>query len=257
MATASKTIVLIHGLFVNPKSWEAWKRHFEALGYTVHTPANPFHAGDPKALRKNIDPGLRTTRFRDLLANLVDFIDKLPEKPILIGHSLGGFAVQKLINMGKGVAGIAIDSAPPKGILSFEWSFIKSNAPVLNPFKGSAPFVPTPEWVHYTFTNHLTLEETKAEFENYFVPEGRNVARSLLGQDGKIDFKKAHAPLFMIAGEKDHIIPASMNRKNFKAYTHPTSRRDFKEYPGRTHYLVAQPGWQEIANDIHTWIQSL
>jgi hypothetical protein len=47
----SKTIVFIHGLFVNPTSWNEWKNYFEAWGYKCYTPANPYHEGNPGDLR--------------------------------------------------------------------------------------------------------------------------------------------------------------------------------------------------------------
>jgi hypothetical protein len=33
----SKTIVLVHGNFVNNLTWEAWKKYYEQKGYTVYT----------------------------------------------------------------------------------------------------------------------------------------------------------------------------------------------------------------------------
>src|ERR1700722_10306271 len=105
----TKTIVFIHGLFVNPKSWVDWKIFFEKEGFTCFTPANPYHEGEPSFLMKNIDPNLARVDFEDVIDNLIPFLDGLPEKPILIGHSLAGLAVQKLISLDKGLAGICID----------------------------------------------------------------------------------------------------------------------------------------------------
>jgi len=112
----SKTIVFIHGLFMNPTSWEPWIKYFEAKGYKCYAPAYPFHEGKPQELRNNINPALGKLTFSQVIDSLSVFIDKLPEKPILIGHSMGGLAVQKLIELNKGVAGICIDAAPPKGV---------------------------------------------------------------------------------------------------------------------------------------------
>src|SRR5450755_4722206 len=123
----TKTIVFIHGLFVNPKSWADWKVFFEKEGFTCYTPANPFHEGEPASLMKNIETGLARVNFEDVINNLIHFIDGLPEKPILIGHSMAGLAVQKLISLDKGVAGICIDGAPPVGIVTTKWSFWKAN----------------------------------------------------------------------------------------------------------------------------------
>ena len=103
----------------------------------------------------------------------------------------------------------------------------------------------------------MTLEETKIEYDKFVVPESRNVPRSSTGKDGSIDFRKPHVPLLMIAGEKDHIIPSSLNLKNFNAYKDKNSITDFKEFPGRTHYICGQKGWEEVAEYIRVWIDKV
>ncbi len=228
--TTSKTIVFIHGLFQNPKSWQAWKVYFEENGYVCYAPAYPFHEGEPSILRRSGNPNLRTLTFGQVVDSLAKFIDKLPEKPILIGHSMGGLAVQKLLNIHRGVAGVCIDSAPPKGIFSFKWSFIKANLPTINPFKGNSICLPSIKWFHYAFCNTMSMAETKTEYNNFVVPESRNIPRSSIKEEGAIDFKKPHKPLLFIAGEMDHIIPASLNKKNFKAYK--DTNRILKRFQG-------------------------
>ena len=253
----SKTIVFIHGLFQNPGSWTEWKKYFEAKGYTCHTPAYPYHEGEPAVLRKNSDPALGKLTFGDVTNSLRALIDTLPEKPLLIGHSMGGLAVQKLISMEMAVAGICIDTAPPKGIFSFKWSFLKANLPTINPLKGNAVCLPSVQWFQYAFCNTMTMEETQHEYDNFVVPESRNIPRSSTKKDGYIDFTKAHNPLLFIAGEKDHIIPASLNKKNFNAYKDTNSRKEFREFPGRTHYICGQQNWPEVAAFIAAWIEKL
>lgn len=250
----SKTIVFIHGLFMNPNSWENWMKFFQDLGYNCYAPAYPYHSGTPSELRQNIDLKLGDLTFGQVIDSLCSFIDKLEEKPILIGHSMGGLAVQKLIELDKGVAGICIDPAPPKGIFSFKWSFLKANFPTINPLKGNSICMPSVKWFHYAFCNTMTLEETQVEFDKYVVPESRNIPRSSTKEDGKIDLHKPHSPLLIIAGEKDHIIPSSLNKKNHKAYKDKNSITDFKEFEGRTHYICGQKNWQEVATYISTWI---
>lgn len=254
-ADATKTIVFIHGLFQNPLGWSEWKKHFEAQGYICYTPAYPYHEGSPAELRKNINPELGTLTFGEVIDSLSAFIDKLPEKPILVGHSMGGLAVQKLIYMGKGIAGVCIDSAPPKGIVSFEWSFLKANLPTINPFKGNSVCLPSIKWFHYAFCNTLTLQETTSVFNNSVVPESRNIPRTSTKNDGYIDFKKPHQPLLFIAGEKDNIIPASLNKKNFDAYKDVNSTKEFKEFANRTHYICVQENWQEVAAYVLAWVK--
>ncbi len=155
----TKTIVLIHGLFVNNTSWKEWKTYFEAKGFTVHTPANPGHDGDPTALRNNIHPQLTKTGFEDVVMNVAKLIDTLPEKPIVIGHSLAGLVVQKLIEMDKAVAGVSIDGAPPKNVLA-PFDTIKIVYPVVDFFKGNSPYLGSREWYHKAFFNNYSKEET-------------------------------------------------------------------------------------------------
>ena len=253
----SKTIVFIHGLFMNPKNWGNWKKYFEAKGYTCYTPAFPFHDGEPSELRKNPDPKLGKVTFGQVLESLTAFIDTLPEKPILIGHSMGGLAVQRLIAKEKGLAGVCINPAPPRGIISFKWSFLKGNLPVINPFKGNSIFVPSVEWFQYAFCNTVSLEQTKVEYDKFVVPESRNIPRGGTGKYASIDFKKPHTPLLIIAGEKDNIVPASLNKKNFSAYRDTNSKLDFKEFEGRTHYICGQENWEEVAGFIADWLRKL
>lgn len=255
MKTQTKTIVFIHGLFMNPKSWQPWMDFFKLKGYSCFAPAYPYHEREPSYLREHIESGLANLTFKQVIASLVAFIDTLPEKPILVGHSMGGLAVQKLIQDQKGTAGVCIDSAPPKGIFSFKWSFLKANLPVINPFKGNSVFVPSVEWFHNSFCNEMTFDETHTVYDQYVVPESRNIPRSSTGNDGKIDFSRSHPPLLFIAGEKDTIVPSSLNMKNFLAYKDRGSKKDFIEFKGRTHYICGQENWEEVAGYIADWIR--
>ena len=253
----TKTIVFIHGLFQNPESWNEWKKYFEAKGFTCHAPAYPYHEGNPADLRNKISPELAVLTFGQVIDSLAGFIDNLSDKPILVGHSMGGLAVQKLIALDKGVAGICIDAAPPKGIFSFKWSFLKANLSTVNPLKGNSVCLPDLKWFQYAFCNTMTMEQTATEFARFVVPESRNIPRSSTKNDGYIDFKKPHKPLLFIAGEKDHIIPSSLNRKNYNAYKDTGSKKEFKEFADRTHYICGQPNWEEVADYIHTWIKKM
>ncbi|MBO9611325.1 MAG: alpha/beta hydrolase [Dyadobacter sp.] len=251
---ASKTIVFAHGLFVTAKSWADWVTFFQAKGYTCYAPANPCHDGTPQQMWENTPEGLGNVTFEDVVEKLAGFIDTLPEKPIVIGHSLGGLSVQKLVEMGKAAAGVCIDGAAPAGIIPTQWSFLKSNLPVLNPFKGDSVFFPTKKWFHYTFGNTLSREESDKAFDELVVPESRNIPRGTTKSFAKINFDKPHVPLLFIAGEKDHIIPKSLNEKNFKAYNDKGSKREFKVFENRGHFICGDKNWQQVATYVNHWI---
>src|SRR5690606_15629571 len=132
-----KTIVLIHGLFLNEQSWNDWKIYFEQKGYNVLTSTLPGHKGAPSDLRKKTHAQLQNTGFEDAYRSIEAFIDSLPEKPIVIGHSLGGLIVQKLIDQEKVAAGISLDGAPPKNIMA-PLSTLSTIWPIINIFKGNS-----------------------------------------------------------------------------------------------------------------------
>ena len=88
---------------MNPTCWESWIEYFNDKGYHCLAPAYPFHEENPKELRNNVPVGLGKVTFSQVITHLSSIIDSLPGKPILIGHSMGGLAVQKLMEMDKGV----------------------------------------------------------------------------------------------------------------------------------------------------------
>jgi len=251
----SKTIVFVHGLFLNNESWKEWETFFKEKGYTTYAPTFPGHEGLPSALRKNAPDNLGYVTFNDVVSKMEAFVQNLPEKPILIGHSMGALVAQKLVEKELAAAAVVISSAPPKGVITTKFSFAKSNLGLLNPFKGNSVHYPTKKWFHYAFTNTLSREESDAIFDKFVVPESRNIPRETLKKAGKLDFKKPHAPMLFISGEDDHIIPASLNKKNFKRYKDENSKREHKIFAGRDHFIAGEEGWEEVANYAYNWIK--
>lgn len=253
----TKTIVLVHGMFMNPLCWERWIPYYEAKGYRVFAPAWPGRDKTVEELRKAYpDPELAKLKLNHIVDHMEAFIKGLDERPALIGHSMGGLVVQILLQRDVIVGGVAIDPAPPAGVFSTEWSFVKSNFPAINPLLLSQPVQMTFEHFQYAFVNTLSVEEQRAAYDRYLVPESRGVPTSSLGAAGKVDFKRLRRPLLITAGEKDHIIPASLNRSNRDKYKGP-SVTDFKEFAGRDHFLIGSQGWEEIADYCLEWFGTI
>lgn len=94
-ASRNATVVFIHGVYMNAASWSPWVERASARGHECHAPSWPFHEGQPADLRARIDPGLGALTFGAVTDHLKAFIDTLPERPVLIGPSIGGLLVQK------------------------------------------------------------------------------------------------------------------------------------------------------------------
>lgn len=254
---SSKTIVFVHGLFMSYNSWDHWVKHFEAKGYNAIAVPYPGRDKSVEQLRaEHPNPEVGQQTFTAVIEHYENVIRGLDEPPIIIGHSLGGLITQILLNRGLGAAAVAIDSAPPQGVISTKWSFVKSAWPLLNPLnRPSKPYMMPFSAFQYSWVNGMPIEAQRRAYENV-VPESIRLARGSLTSAARVDFKKQHAPLLMIAGENDHLIPASLNRSNFKRYKASSpSITDFKEFAGRTHFLVGADDWQEIADYTLDWIE--
>jgi pimeloyl-ACP methyl ester carboxylesterase len=252
----SRTIVFIHGMYMTPLCWEHWLEFFQDKGFTCLAPAWPGREQSVEVLRKNHpDPQLGRLTLSNVIEAISKTIKQLPEKPILIGHSMGGLVVQLLLQKDLAAAGVALDSAPPAGVFTVSWPFLKSNWPHINPFTAQdIPIQMNFERFQYTFANRLPLAEAQAAFERYVVPESRRVPRQSV--TAKIDFTKPHPPLLLVAGSDDHLIPASLNKINFDRYLRNSlAPVSFNEFPGRAHFIVGQQGWQEVAGYTLSWLE--
>jgi pimeloyl-ACP methyl ester carboxylesterase len=257
----SGTVVLVHGLWMTPKSWNGWKARYEAAGYSVVVPAWPGVTDDVEGMRR--DPsalnGLRISTVADHLARVIGELD---EPPIIMGHSFGGLFTQLMLDRGLGRAGVAIDSAQSAGIPALAWSVVRGLLPVLGkPWTVNRSVLLSPRQFRYAFTNTLTEEESGRVYDEFVIPApGRPLWQAATHMvvnsgDSRIDYAKPdRAPLLFIAGDADHVVPASVNRKNAKRYS--SGVVDLKEFPGRTHYTVGQDGWEEVADYALGWAES-
>jgi pimeloyl-ACP methyl ester carboxylesterase len=253
----TKTIVFIHGMFMNHLCWEKWIPYYESRGYQCIVPAWPGRNKPVEELRAaHPDPELAKLKLGDVVDHMAGLLKALAEKPAVIGHSMGGLVVQLLLQRDLAAAGVALDPAPPAGVFTTEWSFVKSNFPAINPLLLNQPVLMTFEHFQYAFVNTLPLDEQRAAYDRYVVPESRRVPVSSLGADGNVDFTRPRRPLLITAGEKDHIIPASLNKTNHQKYKGP-SVTDFKEFSGRDHFLIGSRGWQEVADYCLTWLDTI
>lgn len=257
----SDTVVLIHGLWMTPRSWEHWVPYLEAKGYDVLTPGYPGFDIEVEALRENPSVIAELT-VPQTVAHLAGVINELERPPILIGHSFGGTLTQLLLDRGCGAAGVVINSAPTEGVRVNPPSQIKSLFPILkNPANRRRAVGFTPSEFHYAFTNTLSREDSDRVHERYHIPAPGNwvwayglIANFKPGhQETWVNYKNAaRAPLLFLAGGEDHIMPASVNRSNARHYK-SEAITEFEEVPGRSHWTCAEPGWEAIADRAVEW----
>lgn len=263
----NKTIVFIHGAWLNSLSWENLIPYFEQRGYTCLAPEWPYRDENKTAaeLREDTPPELAQIGVKELTDHYEAVVKALPEPPILVGHSFGGLVVQQLLDRGWGSAGVAFDSAAPEGVLAVDWNVLKENSGILFGWMNWEKVVrmTLPEF-QFAFVNTFPEEAQQKYYERYCVPEtGRIFFQAAFAQLDphhalRVNFKNNdRAPLLLTAGELDHTVPAHVSKSNYAHYEHSTARTDFKEFPGRAHLLLCQDGWEEIAGFAADWLEQL
>ncbi len=258
-----RTVVFLHGAWVTPRCWDQFVAFFEARGYRCLAPAWP--GKDRPVAEIRADPSALAGLG---IAEIVDAYDRviraLDEPPLLVGHSFGGLFVQLLLDRGLGAAGVAIDPAPPRGVVVYEPTAFRSLLRVLLTWRGWRRVV---RWsfqdFRYAFVHTLPEADARAAYDTQVIPETGRVffqgALSMLDRRSPATVRFANlerAPLLLVAGTADHIVPASVVRRTFRRYAPAAAITDFREVPGRTHWIIAEPGWEEVAGTVAEWLEA-
>jgi pimeloyl-ACP methyl ester carboxylesterase len=257
---AADTVVLIHGLWMTAKSWEHWVDRYEKAGYKVVAKSWPGMDVPIEQLRDDTSE-IDELGVLEVADHYEKIINDLDSPPIIMGHSFGGAITQILLDRGLGTAGVAIDSAPIKGVLALPVSELRSGWPALkNPKNSHRAVTLTPEEFHYAFTNTMTEDESQVVYDTYAVPgPGRVLFQAAFANFNphaatKVDFHNTErAPLLIIAGSEDHVSPVVVNKSELKHQRKTGVLTAYKEFEGRSHYLVGQEGWEEIADYALAW----
>ena len=259
----TRTIVFIHGAWVTPKCWDPMRGWFEAKGYECIAPPWPGKDRSVEEIRKDPSP-LKGLGIGEVVASYEKVIRDLDEPPILIGHSFGGLFTQVLLDRGLGAKGVAIDPAPPKGVFSFEPTAYRSLLGVITTPLGWRKVVRwSPKNFHYAFVHTMSESEAKATYDQHVTPEtGRIFFQDAIAgfsprSPAKVNFKnRERPPLLIIGGQADRIVPAALVKRTVRKYAKAGSHVEYREFEGRTHWLIAQDGWQEIAESIEEFLSA-
>lgn len=251
----SKTIVLIHGAWLSPASWDGFRSRYEAQGFRVVAPGWPYDDRPVVELRRSPNPALARVGIKEIVDHYEMLIRALPESPIIMGHSFGGLFVQLLLDRGLGTAGVAIDPGAPRGVLPGPLT-LRTALPIFTAWNGWKRIL-TMSFEDFAsgFANKLPQAQQRAAYDRYIVPTpGRIYWQGAFGIHTKVNWSNPNrAPLLLTAAEFDRTVQSSMVRANYRKQLKAPSVTALKEFPKRSHFLCVEPGWEEVADYALEW----
>lgn len=254
-----RAIVLLHGAWVTPDFWGTFRTPFDAAGYAVHAPAWPL-VGTSSAAKLNAAPpaGFGRLAIGRVADSFEAFIRTLDRPPILIGHSFGGLLVQLLLDRGLGAAGIALNPAPIRGAIPGPGA-LRAIAPVVLRRNGwNRPYAFTRERFGRLFANAAPPELVDKAFADFVIPApGRIFHQAALGLGTGVRPERRRQPLLISGGDADRLISPRLSRAAYHIQSRATAPTDYVCFPGRSHFLTNEPGWEEVAATALNWLRRL
>lgn len=244
-------IVFVHGAYVGAWCWEenflpwfsAHQRHVIALSLEGH---GESEAGIWSAML-GID---------NYVQDLCQVTETLTQPPILIGHSMGGFVIQRYLELGHPAAGVVmLASVPGEGIGSSALNMLTRSPDLLtalNLFQfDSKLFQPRLDQMKKLLFSDSMPVEALEQWVSRIRPESQ---RAILDM-GLVGFfaprSLADTPALVLGGGEDKIIGHSdvlMTAKRFGVSA--------EIMPNLGHMMMLDTEWEKVAQRIENWLQT-
>ncbi|UOG61761.1 alpha/beta hydrolase [Leptospira noguchii] len=240
-------LLFIHGAWHGSWCWEEnFVPYFQKAGYDVYTMDLRGHGKSP-----NQNGKFRWNSIRNYVQDVEEVIKKLPQFPILIGHSMGGLIVQKILEKNYVSKAVLLASVPPHGVFRITLELL---------FRHPIRFLK----VLLTLSLFPIVEDTKLGRELFFSESlDKQKAIQYVSKTQDESFLAFLDMLFfclpqsdriqtsplVLGGEKDRFfVPWEVKR------TANTYQSEMNIFQGMGHNLMLDEGWEKVAERIHTYL---
>lgn len=241
-------LLFVHGAYAAAWCWEDHFLHFFAeAGYAAHALSLSGHGGSPG--RRHLD----SLSIADYVRDVERMVDSLPVTPVLVGHSMGGFVVQKYLEEHVAPGAVLMCAVPPQGLMSAAVGLMFSKPSLMKELNslmsGGRSSLETLR--EALFAQEVSLDDLKRYYKNSQSESHRAIwDMSLFGlpRTGRVK----RTPLLVQGAEFDHLIPSSL--VEMTAHTYGVEAHIF---PAMGHGMMLEKDWQKPAQQILDWLEEL
>ena len=275
-------LLFIHGAFTGAWCWdEHFLPFFAEAGYAAHALSLSGHGSSRD--RGKLD----MLSISDYVDDVREIAQQLSAHPVLIGHSMGGFIVQKYLEQYDAPAAVLMCPVPPQGMLGAAFNVLFSRPGLLRDLNA---MMSGGKASHESLREALFAQEVRQEdLKRYYrlsQPESHRamwdmtlfnlpgVAKILqhlqssevsqnshpLSRKGGWGDSPSNAPtpepegaqarLLVLGAEHDHLMPASSAQMTARAYG-----VEAEIFPGMGHGLMLERDWRIVAARILAWLE--
>jgi non-heme chloroperoxidase len=172
---------------------------------------------------------------------------------VLIGHSMGGFVVQKYLEDHQAPGAVLMCAVPPQGLLSAAMGMMFSKPGMMSDLNslmngGKASLETLREAL---FAQPVSLDDLKRYYKGSQSESHRALwDMSLFGMPRAARVRRT--PLLVQGAEFDHLIPASLVQMTARTY-----EVDANICPGMGHGLMLERDWKKPAQQILDWLKEI
>lgn len=239
-------LLFVHGAWHGAWCWdEYFLDYFAGLGYRAVAVSLRGHGKSPTLMP------LRGCSCADYVNDVRSVADRLPTAPVVIGHSLGGYVVQKYLESFTAPAGVLLASMSLRGIhglmlrLTQRHPWLIARAMVTG---RSSDLVNTPTRARQRFFSTGTPETDIVRYVALLQEESQRVVWDALLFNAPRP-KRVTTPLLLLGAEDDGCFTVEDVRALARAY-----HTDAEIFPGMGHDMMLEPGWAAVAERIHGWL---
>ena len=247
-AANATPLLFVHGAYTAAWCWEEnFLPYFAEAGYAAYAVSLSGHGATPG--RSHLD----SFSINDYVRDVAAVAAALPAPPVLIGHSMGGFVVQKYLEDHAAPGAVLMCAVPPQGLLSAGLGMMLSKPDMMrdlnNLLSGGKASLETLR--DALFAQPVSLEDLKRFYKGSQSESHRAIwDMSLFGMPRTARVKRT--PLLVQGAELDHLIPASLVQMTARTYGVAAHIFD-----GMGHGLMLERDWQKPARQILEWLEEI